>query len=110
MSVKLFLGSIIVVVVLYTAPVIADYGLLVLLPSFFGEMSKMNWQGQFNLDFFMFLLMSGSWIAWRNRFSLSGIGLGIGGVFLGAPYLCAYLVYLGQRNEWDFNKVFSQTE
>jgi len=43
MSVKLFLGSIIVTVVLYTAPVIADYGLLALLPSFFGEMSQMNW-------------------------------------------------------------------
>ena len=69
MSVKLFMGSIIVIVVLYTAPVIADYGLLALLPSFFGEMSKMNWQGQFNLDFFMFLLMSGSWIAWRNQIS-----------------------------------------
>ena len=110
MSVKLFLGSIIVIVGLYTAPVIAGYGLLALLPSFFGEMSKMNWQGQFNLDFFMFLLMSGSWIAWRNRFSPSGIGLGIGGVFLGAPYLSAYLLYLGHRHEWDFNKVFSQTE
>ena len=46
MSVKLFLGSIIVIVALYTAPVIADYGLLALLPSFFGEMSKMNWQGR----------------------------------------------------------------
>ena len=64
----------------------------------------MNWQGQFNLDFFMFLLMSGSWIAWRNRFSPSGIGLGIGGVFLGAPYLTAYLLYLGHRHEWDFKK------
>lgn len=90
MSVKLFLGSIIVIVGLYTARIIADYGLLALLPSFFGEMSEMNWQGQFNLDFFMFLLMSGSWIAWRNRFSPSGIGLSIGGVFLGAPYLCLF--------------------
>ena len=69
MTAKLFLGSIIIIVGVYTAPVVADYGLLTLLPSFFGEMSKMNWQGQFNLDFFMFLLMSGFWIAWRNRFS-----------------------------------------
>ena len=58
MTAKLFLGSIIIIVGVYTAPVVADYGLLTLLPSFFGEMSKMNWQGQFNLDFFMFLLMS----------------------------------------------------
>jgi hypothetical protein len=108
MTGKLFLGSIIIIVGAYTAPVVADQGLLTLLPSFFAEMSKMNWQGQFNVDFFMFLLMSGFWIAWRNRFSLRGISLGVGGVFLGAPYLSAYLLYLGQRHGWDFNKVFSQ--
>lgn len=110
MATKLFLVSIIVVVGVYTAPVVADYGLVTLLPSFFGEMNKMNWQGQFILDFFTFLLMSGLWIAWRNRFSPTGIMLGIGGVFLGAPYLSAYLLYLGQRCGWDFNKVFSQEE
>ena len=108
MTAKLFLGSIIIIVGVYTAPVVADYGLLTLLPSFFGEMSKINWQGQFNLDFFMFLLMSGFWIAWRNRFSPAGLGLGIGGIFLGAPYLSAYLLYLGQRHGWDLNKVFSR--
>jgi len=108
MTARLFLGSIIIIVGAYTAPVVTDYGLLTLLPSFFGEMSKMNWQGQFNLDFFMFLLMSGFWIAWRNRFSPTGICLGIGGIFLGAPYLSAYLLSLRQRHSWDFNNVFSE--
>ena len=93
---------------LYKAPVIADFGLLTLLPSFFGEMSKVNWQGLFYLDFFMFLLMPALWIAWRNRASPPDISLGVGGIFLRAPYLSAYLLYLGQRHGWGSDKGFAQ--
>jgi len=100
---RVFLFGIILVVGAYTAPVLMNYGLLVLLPNFFGEMSQFNWQGQFNLDFLMFLLMSGFWIAWRNQFSLLGVLLGIGGVFLGAPYLAAYLLYLSFHAKADFS-------
>ena len=98
---RIFLLSVIFVVAGYTAPVLMDYGILVLLPSFFGEMGQLNWQGQFNLDFFMFLLLSGFWIAWRNQFSIGGVLLGLGGVLLGAPYLAAYLLYLSFRAEGD---------
>ena len=98
---RIFLFGIIFAVGAYTAPVLMNYGLLVLLPNFFGEMRHFNWQGQFNLDFFMFLLLSGFWIAWRNQFSLPGVLLGIGGVFLGAPYLAAYLLYLSFHTEGD---------
>jgi len=98
---RVFLFVIIFVVGAYTVPVVMDYGLLALLPDFFGEMSHFNWQGQFNLDFFMFLLLSGFWIAWRNRFSLHGILLGVGGVLLGAPYLAMYLLYLSFHVEDD---------
>ena len=98
---RIFLFAIIFVVGAYTLPVVMDYGLLALLPNFFGEMAHFNWQGQFNLDFFMFLLLSGLWIAWRNQFSLAGVLLGIGGVLLGAPYLAAYLLFLSFRVEGD---------
>jgi len=100
---RIFLFAIIFVVGAYTFPVMMDYGLLSLFPSFFGEISKLNWQGQFNLDFFTFLLLSGFWIAWRNQFSLLGVLLGIGGVFLGAPYLAAYLLYLSFHAKADFS-------
>ena len=98
---RVFLFGIIAVVGVYTTSVLASYGILVLLPNFFGEMSQLNWQGQFNLDFFMFLLLSGFWIAWRNQFSLAGVLLGIGGVVLGAPYLAAYLLFLSFKLEGD---------
>ena len=82
---RLFLAFIIATVGIYTFPVVSEFGIIVLLPSFFGEIGEVNWQGQFNLDFLMFLLMSGFWIAWRNNFTRKGIALGIGGFFLGAP-------------------------
>ena len=95
------LVALILIVSAYTAPVVMEHGILVLFPSFFGVMTDMGWQGQFNLDFFMFLLLSGFWIAWRNRFSASGCLLGVGGVLLGAPYLAAYLLYLSFKVNGD---------
>ena len=102
---RLFLAFIIATLALYTFPVVLEFGIIVLLPNFFGEIGKMNWQGQFNLDFLMFLLMSGFWIAWRNNFTPKGITLGVGGVFLGAPYLAAYLLYLSFQFGGDVEKV-----
>ena len=68
----------------------------------------MSWQGQFNLDFFMFLLMSGLWIAWRHEFSPLGNLLAIGGVFFGAPYLAGYIIYLSVKANGDPRRIFSR--
>jgi len=58
---------------------------------FFADVAKAKWAGQFDLDFLCYLLLSGSWIAWRHRFTPAGIGLGllgaIGGTLVFAPYL-----------------------
>ena len=98
---RIFLLAIIFVVGVYTFPVVMNYGLLSLFPNFFGEIGQLNWQGQFNLDFFTFLLLSGFWLMWRNQFSSLGFVLGIGGVLLGAPYLALYLLYLSYRTNGD---------
>jgi len=102
---RAFLLLIILVVVAYTLPVVQAEGLLVLFPTFFGEIGNLSWQGQFNLDFLAFLLLSGLWTAWRNKFSLKGNLLGIGAVFLGAPYLAAYLIYLSFACEGDIKRM-----
>ena len=52
----------------YTAVVISRHG-LGLLPIFFGDMAKLGWPGQFNLDFLCFLILSALWTAWRNGFT-----------------------------------------
>lgn len=52
----------------YTAIVVANHG-MGLLPVFFGDMAKMDWPGQFNLDFMCMLALSALWVAWRHHFS-----------------------------------------
>lgn len=88
-------------VVGYTAAVIADHG-LGLLPIFFGDIAKLGWPGQFNLDFTGFLVLSGLWLAWRHHFSPSGLALGALGFFGGVPVLTAYLLVASRRADGDW--------
>jgi hypothetical protein len=76
----------------YTAVVIANHG-SGLLPIFFGDMAKMGWPGQFNLDFMCMLALSGLWVAWRHHFSGAGIALGALAFFGGAFFLTVYLFF-----------------
>jgi hypothetical protein len=72
-----------------------------LLPVFFSDIVAMNWPGQFNFDFTMFLSLSGLWVAWRNRFSGPGIALGVVAFFCGMLFLAPYLLYASIRAEGD---------
>ena len=91
----LFLG-----VVGYTIPVIANHG-LGLFEVFFGDMAKMEWSGQFNTDFFGFLVLSGTWLAWRHHFSPAGLALGVLGLLGGIPVLTAYLLIVSFQVDGD---------
>ena len=79
--------------VVYTLIVIANHGITPLLPTFFGDMAQMTWPGQFNADFFGFLMLSALWTAWRHEFSAGGIGLGVVALIGGIPFLTTYLLY-----------------
>jgi hypothetical protein len=88
----------------YTAVVVGDHGLN-LFPYFFGDMLKLGWPGQFNLDFLFMLSLSGLWVAWRNGFSGAGLLLGALAFFLGAPFLSAYLLYLLSQTKGELRAV-----
>lgn len=80
-----------VVIAAYTAVVGSSHGMN-LLPVFFGDMARLGWPGQFNLDFLCMLVLSGLWVSWRHRFSGAGLGLGVFAFFGGAFFLSAYLL------------------
>ncbi|AQA00639.1 hypothetical protein BWQ93_02975 [Sphingopyxis sp. QXT-31] len=80
-------------ILVYTGVTISAHGWN-LLPIFFGDMAAMAWPGQFNFDFFTFLLLSGLWTAWRNDFTLGGLALGLVAVFGGMLFLSIYLMIL----------------
>ena len=88
----------------YTGVVIARHG-LDLLPIFFGDMAAMGWPGQFNLDFFCFLLLSGLWVSWRGRFRPAALGLGLLAVFGGMLFLSVYLLIALSRSKGDIRQV-----
>lgn len=105
---RVFLVAIFVVIAGYTAVVIANHG-MGLLPVFFGDMAKMAWPGQFNLDFMCMLALSGLWVAWRHRFSGTGIALGLLAFFGGALFLSAYLLIASARAGGDVKELLLGT-
>lgn len=98
---RLILAVLFLWVVIYTIPVLATYGLAPLLPTFFGDMAAFTWPGQFNADFFGFLVLSATWVAWRNHFSPLGLGLAVVALFGGIPFLTAYLLIMSFRVDGD---------
>lgn len=84
----------------YTGVVAWSHG-MDLLSVFFGDMAKLGWPGQFNLDFMCLLALSGLWVAFRHRFSPGGILLGVGAFVGGALFLSVYLLVESSRAKGD---------
>ena len=97
---RMWLGVIFATLLVYTGVVIANHG-WDLFSIFFGDMAKMEWPGQFNLDFTFMLTLSGLWVAWRNAFSTLGIALGLFALFGGALFLSVYLLFLTVQTNGD---------
>lgn len=97
---RAFLGTLWVVLVVYTGIVIAEHG-MGLLPVFFGDMAKLGWPGQFNLDFTLMLTLSANWVAWRYEYSPAGLSLALVAFFGGAGFLYPYLLLASLRSGGD---------
>jgi hypothetical protein len=97
---RVYLIAIIVAVIGYTLPVVATHG-LDLVPIFFGDIAKMGWPGQFNVDFLSFLMLGGLWLAWRHHFTLAGIALGLFIFAGGMPFLASYLLFHSFKTNGD---------
>ncbi len=101
---RAFLVAVFLAIAGYTLVVVANHGLN-LLPVFFGGMTRMQWPGQFNLDFMCMLLLAGLWVGWRHEFSSVGVVLGLVAVFGGAFFLSAYLLVESFRTGGDMRKL-----
>ena len=101
---RLFLICFLLVLVAYTSITIANHG-IDLGPVFFGDMAKMAWPGQFNLDFMGFLMLSALWVAWRSRFSPGGLSLALVAFFGGMAFLTIYLLILSFRTQGNVRAI-----
>ena len=93
-----------VVLVAVTAVVIANHGMN-LIPIFFGDIAKMGWPGQFNLDFLCFLTLSALWTAWRGGFAPVSLALAVVAFFGGAGFLLPYQLILTLQTKGDMATV-----
>ena len=91
-------------VAFYTGVTIAGHG-WDLLTVFFGDIGKMAWPGQFDLDFMCMLAMAALWVAWRHQFSPGGLGLAVVAFFGGTPFLTVYLFVVSLRAKGKMSEI-----
>ena len=103
-ALRLLLIVITVVILGFTVAAVANEGLN-LLPHFLGPIFALTWQGQFNVDFTSYLVLSGVWMAWRGGFTTGSIALGVLAPPLGILFLAPYLIYLIRKTESDPRKL-----
>lgn len=101
---RILLVSLWLALVAYTAVVIANHG-MGLIPIFFGDIARMGWPGQFNLDFMCFLTLSALWTAWRGGFAPVSLALAVVAFFGGAGFLLPYLLILTLQAKGDMAAV-----
>jgi hypothetical protein len=97
---RLLLVAIIAIVGIYTAYVVSEHGMDFLSP-FYGDIAKMGWPGQFNMDFHAFLILCSLWLMWRHHFSPLGLFFGLVIFAGGAPFLCGYLLVVMVKDKAD---------
>lgn len=89
-----------VLIVAFTVAAIANGGINLITP-FLMPILALSWQGQFNIDFACYLILSGIWMAWRGGFSSGSIALGVFAPPLGILFFALYLIYLLGKSNGD---------
>lgn len=69
------------------------------------NIAAFNWNGQFNLDFSCYLMLSGIWIMWRNKFSASSIFMAVAAMIIGIMAFAPYLFLLLIKEKGNLSKV-----
>lgn len=69
------------------------------------NVTSLNWNGQFNLDFSCYLTLSGIWIMWRNKYSISSIIFAVIAMIIGIIAFAPYLLYLLTTEKGNLKKL-----
>ncbi|MBL7706606.1 MAG: hypothetical protein JNM21_13760 [Taibaiella sp.] len=101
---KLLLIAQTIIILVYTIMAFKNEG-AGLLAIFLSDIRSFTWNGQFNLDFSAYLLLSGLWIMWRNKCNPFSILVGLTASILGIIVFAPYLLYLLWKEQGDLRKV-----
>lgn len=72
---------------------------------FITNIKSVSWNGQFNLDFSCYLLLSAIWIVWRNKFAPSSFFIAIAAMIIGIMIFAPYLIWLTVKEKGNFKAV-----
>lgn len=76
------------------------------LTAYFSALVSGTWQGQFNLDFGMYLVLSALWIMWRGGFGASVVMIGLAAGLLGMLVFAPYVLWISYKERGDVQQIF----
>jgi len=103
---KVLMVTLTLTLAVYTGMVIQKEGMN-FFTIFIENILAITWNGQFHFDFMCYLLLSGVWIMWRDRFSFSSMGIACGAMVIGFIFLAPYVLYLVAKENGNFKKVLT---
>lgn len=74
---------------------------------FYGVMLENTWQSHFNVDLFLFSMVFGSWVIYREKSLLVGIVISIFSVLFGGVFSFLYLIICAIRSKGDLYLFFN---
>ncbi|MEO0881620.1 MAG: hypothetical protein AAFY34_02705 [Pseudomonadota bacterium] len=101
---RILLAVLLATLLIYTGMLLLDRGFDGF-ETFFTDIAAMNWQGQFNLDFFGFLTLATAWMMWRNDFKPWALAVSPLFLFGGIPVLTTYLLGLSVQPGANMNRI-----
>lgn len=69
------------------------------------DLAALNWRSQFNFDFVIYLVLSSSWIVWREGATGKAYMYVFLNIFLGGMFGFPYLLLLSYRAKGDIKKI-----
>ncbi len=88
----------------YTMYVGANDGFIFLQVAINNALS-LTWNGQFALDFSCYLVLSGLWIMWRNKFAPASVVFAVVAMIMGIVVFAPYLLYLLNKENGNLKQV-----
>lgn len=91
-------------IILFSITAVLNDGFDLITP-FLSPILALSWPAQFHVDFTLYLVLSGLWMAWRQGFSRGGVALGLLAAPLGMLFFAPYLIYLIAQTKGDPQKL-----
>lgn len=69
------------------------------------DLAEVSWRSQFDTDFIIYLLLTSTWISWREGFTVKGHVFGFLNVFLGGMFGFPYLLFASIQANGDPRRI-----